>query len=267
MSRERVAIGEAVPVRRLDPGVASLAVDESVSWARFPTTQWSRVARASDPADPEARAALEGLCRDYWYPLYAFVRRQGCGPEEAQDVVQGLFASLLERDDLAGLDPSRGKLRSFLMKCCGHYLAKHREGARTLKRGGGRAPISLDRLAAEERFSAEPSHGLTPERLFERRWALHLLDRVLTRLDEEMSQSGQRPLYEQLRPGLLGQEESPPYRQIAQALGRSEGSVKTAARRLRVRYRHLLRAEVARTVAEPGDVDAEVNALLAALAS
>jgi RNA polymerase sigma factor (sigma-70 family) len=241
------------------------AMDETSPLARFPTTHWSRVARAGDPADPDARAALEGLCRDYWYPLYAFVRRNGFGLEEAQDLVQGLFASLLEREDLGDLEPSRGKFRSFLMKCCSHYLAKHRDTERTLKRGGGRIPISLDRLAAESRFSAEPSHGLTAERLFERRWALDVLDRVLTRLDEEMSRSDQGPLYEQLRAGLLGHEEATPYHQVGKVLGRTEGAVKAAAHRLRARYRHLLRAEVARTVADPADVNAEVAALLAAL--
>ena len=137
-------------------------------------------------------AALEGLCRDYWYPLYAFVRRKGHDPETAQDLVQGLFADLLERDDLRGLEPERGRFRSFLMACCTHHLARHHERERAVKRGGGRVAIPIDALTAESRFGGEPGHDLTAERLFERRWALTLLDRVLAGLDAEMARSGKR---------------------------------------------------------------------------
>src|SRR3954454_19150108 len=153
-------------------------MSEKPSAARFPTTCWGRILQAGDPAAPEAREALEALCRDYWYPLYAFVRRQGHDPETAQDLVQGLFAGLLVRDDLRGLEPARGRFRSFLMACCTHHLARYHDRERALKRGGGRPVISIDALAAESRFGAEPAHDLTAERLFERKWALTLLEHV-----------------------------------------------------------------------------------------
>jgi len=182
------------------------------SAAGFPTTCWGRILTAGEPAGPEARAALEGLCRDYWYLLYAFVRRKGHAPETAQDLVQGVFTSLLERDDLRGLEPERGRFRSFLMACCTHYVARMQDRERAVKRGGGRSVISIDGLSAESRFGGEPAHELTAERLFDRRWALTLLDHVLAGLDAEMAGPDRRPLYEQLRPSLLGQDEAPAYR-------------------------------------------------------
>src|SRR5271165_5511051 len=207
-------------------GVATkigFAMSEKRSAARFPTTCWGRILQAGDPAAPEARAALEGLCRDYWYPLYAFVRRKGHDPETAQDMVQGVFTSLLERDDLRGLEPERGRFRSFLMACCTHYVAKMHDRERAIKRGGGRSVITIDGLSAESRFGGEPAHELTAERLFDRRWALTLLDHVLAGLDAEMAGPDRRPLYERLRPGLLGQDEASSYRAIALELGLTAG--------------------------------------------
>jgi len=238
---------------------------ENPSAAPFPTTCWGRVLEAGDPAAPESRAALEGLCRDYWYPLYAFVRRKGHDPETAQDLVQGLFASLLERDDLRRLDPGRGRFRSFLMACCTHYIARHRERERAARRGGGRVAIPIDAMAAESRFGGEAGHDLTPERLFERRWALTLLDRVLDGLDDEMARSGKRRLYERLRPALAGDEGGATYQAIADELGLTVGAVKMASHRLRARYRERLREEIARTVADPSEIDDEIRALLAVL--
>jgi RNA polymerase sigma-70 factor (ECF subfamily) len=240
-------------------------MSEPPSAARFPTTCWGRILQAGDPAAPESRAALEGLCRDYWYPLYAFVRHKGHDPETAQDLVQGLFASLLGRDDLRGLEPQRGRFRSFLMACCNHYLARHHERERAARRGGGRVAIPIDALAAESRFGGEPAHDLTPERLFERRWALTLLDRVLAGLDAEMARSGKRALYERLRPALAGDEGAPPYPVVAAELGLSVGAVKMAAHRLRARYRERFREEISRTVADPAEIDAEIRDLLATL--
>jgi RNA polymerase sigma factor (sigma-70 family) len=259
------------PVESPSGGSGSIAVGsdsrpERPSVARFPTTHWSQVVAAGDRAAPEARDALAELCRAYWYPLYAFIRRKGHGPEDAQDLVQGFLASLLERDDLRTLEPARGRFRSFLMASCAHYLSKQRDRARALKRGGGRTPISIDRLEAESRFGVEPSHDLTPERLFERRWALTLLGHVLDRLDLEMDRPDRKPLYDQLRPALVGLDEIPSYRQIGESLGLSEGAVKMAAHRLRARFRELLRDEISRTVSEPSEVDAEIGTLLAALA-
>jgi RNA polymerase sigma factor (sigma-70 family) len=242
-----------------------LAMSDHSSAARFPTTCWARILEAGDPAAPESRAALEGLCRDYWYPLYAFVRRKGHDPETARDLVQGLFASLLERGDLCGLEPARGRFRSFLVACCSHYLARHHERERAVKRGDGRVAIPIDALGAECRFGGEPGHDLTAERLFERRWALTLLDRVLAGVDAELARSEKRALYERLRPTLTGADEAPPYQQIADELGLTLGAVKMAVHRLRARYRERLREEIARTVADPSEIDGEIRDLLAAL--
>ena len=237
-------------------------MSEDPSDASFPTTHWGRILQVSDPAAPEARMALEELCRDYWFPLYAFVRRKGYDPETARDRVQGTFAELLGREDLRGMDPARGRFRSFLMACCAHHLTRHHARERAVKRGGGRALIPIDALAAESRLGGEPAHDLTPERLFERRWALTLLDRVDAGLDAEMDRSGKRALYQRLRPSLLGLQDGESYRTIAAALGLSEGAVKMAALRLRARYREILRAEIGRTVADPAEIDAEIGDLL-----
>ncbi len=235
--------------------------------AGFPTTCWGRILQAGGDAAPGARAALEDLCRDYWYPLYAFVRRKGHDPETARDIVQGLFTDLLERGDLGTVAPEHGRFRSFLMACCTHYLSKGHDRDRAVKRGGGRAFISLDALQAESRFGGEPAHEWTAERLFDRRWALTLLDLILAGLDAEMDKNPDtRPLYERLRPSLLGQEDIPSYKTIAAELGLTEGAVKMAAHRLRARYRERLRDEIARNVADPTEIDDEIQTLLEALA-
>ncbi|HEX8202572.1 MAG TPA: sigma factor, partial [Isosphaeraceae bacterium] len=151
----------------------------------FQTTHWSLILAARDPAQPAAREALTRVCATYWYPLYAFVRRKGYDPDEAQDLVQGFFVRLLEKGDLARVDPARGKFRSFLLASCTHYLANHRDRDRARKRGGGRVAGPIDRREAESRYGREPAHGLTAERLFDRRWALALLERVVARLEGE----------------------------------------------------------------------------------
>jgi RNA polymerase sigma-70 factor (ECF subfamily) len=237
------------------------------SFARFPTTHWGRVVAAGIRSTPEAEEALSELCRDYWYPLYAFVRRKGHDPESAQDLVQGFFAGLLEGDGLRGLDPALGRFRSFLMACCSHHLSRRREHEGARKRGGGRAPLSIDRLDGEARLGVVPYHELTPERLFERQWALTLLDLVLAGLDAEMERSDKCLLYRRLRPALLGREPTPPYAHVAAELNMTEGAVKMAAHRLRARYRELLRREIARTVVDPREIDEEIGNLLAALTS
>jgi DNA-directed RNA polymerase specialized sigma24 family protein len=242
-----------------------MADDPSV--ARFPTTCWSRVVRAGDRDDPAARAALEGLCRAYWFPLYAFARRRGLPSEEAEDAVQGLLADLIVRGDLAGLDPSRGRFRSFLRAACDHHLANRRDHDRAARRGGGRAAVPIDRLDAEGRYGREPAHGLTAERLFERQWALTLLGHVLGRLEAEAAEAGKAALFERLRPSLQGDHLAPSAREVGAATGLSEGAVRVAAHRLRARYRELLRGEVARTTDDPAAVDAEIAELMAALAA
>jgi RNA polymerase sigma factor (sigma-70 family) len=233
----------------------------------FPTTHWSRVLRAGDPADRGSREALEHLCRDYWYPLYAFVRRRGLDRDQAGDLVQGFLTDLIERRDLAKADPSRGRFRSFLRTACTHFLAHCRDHDQALKRGGGQTLVPIDRQDAEGRYVNEPAHDLTAERLFERRWAMILLGQVLSRLQSEASRAGKSDLFERLRPSLEGADLADSYRSIGEALGISEGAVKVAAHRFRARYRQILREEVARTVEDPADVDAEIDDLLKALAS
>jgi DNA-directed RNA polymerase specialized sigma24 family protein len=242
------------------------AMIETPSKVDFPTTCWSRVVHAGDAADPGARDALESLCRDYWYPLYAFVRRRGASRDDAADLVQGFFADLIERRDLAIADPHRGRFRSFLRAACAHYLAHQRDRERATVRGGGRWSISIDVAAAEDRLGGELAHEQTAERLFERRWALDLLARVLARLEAEMAGSGKAALFARLRPMLEGNDHGDSYREVGLAVGLTEGAVKVAAHRLRGRYRELLRQEVARTVADPADVDGELAELIAAVA-
>ena len=235
---------------------------ETQSPARFPTTLWSRVIRAGDPTDQEGQAALELLCKDYWYPLYVFVRRKGLDQDEASDLVQGLFADLIERRDFAKADPARGRFRSFLRTACDHFLANRREHHRAIKRGGGKSFVSIDIRDAEGRYVNEPSHDLTPERLFERRWAMVLLERVLAQLEAEVLRAGKSLLFQHLRPALEGEDLRVSYREIGKALQMTEAAVKNAAHRFRGRYRQILREEVARTVADAGEIDAEITDLL-----
>jgi DNA-directed RNA polymerase specialized sigma24 family protein len=234
--------------------------------ATFPTTHWSRVLMAGDRAEPEARAAMARLCADYWYPLYVFVRRKGYGPDEAADLVQGTFADLLAREGLGGVEPARGRFRSYLMAACAHHIADRRDRDRAARRGGGRPPVPIDRLEAEGRYGAEPAHRLTAERHFERRWALEMLGRAVGRLEAEMAAAGKADLFARLLPALTGGRGEVSHADVAAGLGMTAGAVKTAASRLRRRYGELLREEVARTVAGPDAVDEEVRDLFAALA-
>jgi RNA polymerase sigma-70 factor (ECF subfamily) len=237
----------------------------SPSRAVFPTTRWSQVLEAGDPAEPRAREALGELCRAYWYPLYAFVRRKGFPPDESADLVQGTFANLLARHGLEGLVPGRGRFRSFLMASCANHIADCRDRDRAARRGGGRVPFSIDRDAAESRYGLEPADSVSPERLFERRWALDLLESAASRLESEMIASGKAELFRRLLPTLTGRRGETPLADVADALGLSEGAVKMAASRLRRRYGQILRAEIARTVADPADIEAEIAALFGAL--
>lgn len=233
---------------------------------RFQTTRWTVVMAARGGTTPEAREALAALCGDYWYPLYAFARRRGHSPEAAEDLVQGFFARLLEKGDLAAVDRHKGRFRSFLLAACSHYAANRADHDRAARRGGGRAPIPIDRHDGEGRYAAEPAHDLTPERLFERQWALTLLDRVLGRLEAEMAAAGQSARFEALRPALLGDGRRAPYAAIAADLGLTDEAARAAASRLRRRYRALLREEVAGTLDDPAAVDDEIRSLFGALA-
>lgn len=237
----------------------------SAGGGRFTTTHWSLVLAAAGTEDSQGREALARLCQIYWYPLYAFVRRQGHTPHDAQDLTQEFFARLLEKDYLGGVDRSKGRFRSFLLAALKHFLSKEWARAKALKRGGGHAPAPLDATGAENRYRCEPQDNATPEKLFERRWALTLLDLVLTRLSEEYETAGKRALFEQLQGCLTGDRHLLPYGELAARLGMTEGAVKVSVHRLRRRYRRLLRDEIAQTVAGPAEIDDEIRQLFSAL--
>jgi RNA polymerase sigma-70 factor (ECF subfamily) len=236
----------------------------------FLTTRWSVLAAASSPDPVRSRAALETLCASTWYPLYAFVRRRGHGPEEARDLVQGFFASFLARADLGGLDPSRGRFRSFLLASVRNWLADEHERATAEKRGGGAVPISMGSIdfdAADERYRVDPGVDLSPERVFERQWAIALLELALRRVESEYAASGKRDLYEALKPALQGRSKDAPLAEIAERLGSTEGAIKVAVHRLRKRFRDALRAEIAETVTTEEEIEEEIADLFRALDS
>jgi RNA polymerase sigma factor (sigma-70 family) len=237
----------------------------SASGGRFVTTHWSLVLAAADADDARGREALAKLCRVYWYPLYAFVRRQGHDSHDAQDLTQEFFTRLLEKDYLGDVDRAKGKFRSFLLAALKHFLSKEWARAKTLKRGGGCTLVPLDALVAEDRYRREPQDDATPERLFERRWALTLLDQVLTRLGQEYETAGKRAVFEQLQGCLAGDRSSLPYAELAARLDMSEGAVKVAVYRLRQRYRGVLREEIAQTVADAAEIDDEIRQLFSIL--
>jgi RNA polymerase sigma-70 factor (ECF subfamily) len=236
------------------------------SAGRFATTRWSVIAAAQDPASPQAHEALAILCSSYWYPLYAYIRSQGYSADQSQDLTQGFFAGLLERHALEVVDRARGKFRSFLLAACKHYLAHERDRAQAQKRGGGRRFFSLDFANGEARYQAEPADAHTPEKLFARDWALTLLEQVLTRLRQEYVHKGKDRLFDHLRVFLLGEKDALPYGQVAHELGMTEGAVKLAAHRLRLRLRELVCEEIARTVDDAADIDEEIRELFTALA-
>jgi RNA polymerase sigma-70 factor (ECF subfamily) len=235
------------------------------SAARFTSTSWTVVAQAREPNSPAARQALAALCQAYWYPMYAFVRRRGHSAHEAEDLTQGFFADLLARDSLKEVDPSRGKFRSFLLAALQHFLSNQRDRDQRLKRGGKLPHLSLDFHDAETRYQREPGHVETAERLFQRRWALTLLARVLEGLEREVNNENKGPLFERLKPTLMGESDTASYAQIGAELGMSAGAVKVAAHRLRKRFRALLQEEISRTLADPGDFQEEINELFLAL--
>lgn len=230
----------------------------------FATTRWTLVAAARDPAAPEARRALADLCRLYWYPVYAHVRRRGHGRHAAEDLTQGFFARLLETNDLAAADQTRGRFRSFLLAACRHYLANRHKYETAQKRGGGRAHLPLESGDADRRFAGEPAHADTPEREFDRRWAFELLARAVDGLRAEYAESGRAKLFDALKDCLTGGADVG-YAKLADQLGMTVGAVKVAVHRLRQRYRDRLRAAVADTVAGPDRVDEELRDLFAAL--
>jgi len=231
----------------------------------FSTTHWSIILRAGSERRVDARQALEALCERYWFPLYAFVRREGYSEPDAQDLTQGFFTRFLEKDYLHDLDRSRGMFRSFLLASLRHFLANARDYARAAKRGGGRTPLSLDFAQAEDRYQNEPMSHWTPEKLFQRRWALELLRLVLQRLESEYPEPQRRQFFHAVQDIISGGERGSGYAEIAHDFGMTEGAVKSAVHRMRRRYKELLRDEIAQTVSTPKQVDEELQQLLSAL--
>ncbi len=231
----------------------------------FQATHWSTVLRAVQDTSPQSREALEKLCRAYWYPLYAYVRRRGHPREEAEDLTQEFFARLVERHWLRNADQSRGRFRSFLLGAMNHFLTREWRKGQAAKRGRGQLPLSLDTTTADERYRREPLSEETPERAYERRWALTLFDRALTRLQEDMGADGRGAKFDQLKPFLAGDPEPGEYAAAGTRLNMNAGAVAAAVHRLRQRYGDLVREEIAHTVSSPAEVEEEVRSLLAAL--
>jgi RNA polymerase sigma-70 factor (ECF subfamily) len=232
----------------------------------FLTTRWSVVLQAGRGGE-SSRAALSELCSTYWYPLYAYVRRRGHRPDDAQDLTQAFFARLLEKNVVHAADPARGRFRAFLLGSLKNFLANEWDREHAQKRGGGKVPISLDFQAADERFSREPADASTPEREYERNWALAVLERALSRLEAEYAKRGRQKLFARLKPALIASDDEESRRAMALELGMTEGAVKVALHRMRGAFRESLRREIAETVGAERDCDDELRALIDALAT
>jgi DNA-directed RNA polymerase specialized sigma24 family protein len=230
----------------------------------FTTTHWSVVLEAQGPS-PAAEVAIEKLCRTYWRPIYGFLRRQGVRPEEAKDLTQGFFALLLERRDLNAVRQEKGRLRSYLLTSLKHFQANERDRARAIKRGEGQQLIPLEELRERERVGFEPADPLTADQIYEHRWALSLLDQVLSRLGEEYRAAGNAQLFDRLQKSLTDDPDRPSTADTAREFGMTESALRQASYRMRQRYRQLLREEIANTVMAPGDIDDELRHLIAVL--
>jgi RNA polymerase sigma-70 factor (ECF subfamily) len=230
----------------------------------FTTTHWSVVLEAQGPS-PAAEVAIEKLCRTYWRPIYGFLRRQGVRPEEAKDLTQGFFALLLERRDLNAVRQEKGRLRSYLLTSLKHFQANERDRARAIKRGEGQQLIPLEELRERERVGFEPADPLTADQIYEHRWALSLLDQVLSRLGEEYRAAGNAQLFDRLQKSLTDDPDRPSTADTAREFGMTESALRQASYRMRQRYRQLLREEIANTVMAPGDIDDELRHLIAIL--
>jgi RNA polymerase sigma-70 factor (ECF subfamily) len=239
--------------------------EQAKGW--FTTTHWSVVLTAGDSQSPQAETALDDLCRSSWYPLYAYVRRRGHDAEAAKELTQEFFALLLGKRLLAGVDPTKGKFRSWLLGVMNHFLAHEWAKVRAQKRGGGQRAFSLDDAVADERYRLEPVDESTPEKIFDRRWAFTVLDQAAARLRGEHEAAGKGDLYLRLK-GFVSAE-SPPssYEEASRHLGLSQSAVKSAIHRLRQRYQELIRDEIAQTVASATEVDEEIRFLLAVIRS
>src|SRR5207248_636285 len=228
----------------------------------FTTTHWSVVLTAQDES-PAAHEALENLCRTYWRPIFVFLRRQGISQEEAEDITQGFFASLLEHRNLDAVRREQGRLRSYLLGALKYFLADERRRGMAIKRGKGQRLIPLEELRADERAEMEPADPVTPELIYERRWASTVLERVLNLLKDEYQRAGNAALFESLKELLPGEPDAPSQKEIAARLGMTENAVRQAFYRFRQHYQSLLREEIAQTVATPGDIEDELRHLIA----
>lgn len=233
----------------------------------FVTTRWTVVLSAGRKSSAHSDQALAELCQTYWYPLYAYVRRQGHAKEDAEDLVQAFFARFLEKNYLDGLSAVRGKFRAFLLASLKHFLANEWDKSQRQKRGGGITHLSLDWQTADQRFHLDPPDPSSPDKTFDREWALALLERVIARLQKECADDGKTALFEQAKGYLMVGEKTIPYAEAAQCLKLDEGAVRVAVHRLRKRYRHLLRDEIAQTLDDPAQVAEELRSLQAALSS
>ena len=232
--------------------------------SQFPTTRWTLVVAAGDRHRKEARSALISLCENYWYPLYAYLRRRGYAAHEAQDLTQEFFLRVLEGHYLNRADPEKGRFRAFMLTSLKFFVADEKDRHRAHKRGGG-AVVQLEFMSGEERYQREPTHEETPEKLFERRWAVSVLERVIGKLREEFVQHGRPEHFERLKVFLLGQSDAP-YAVLAREMSTTEGALKVAIHRLRRRYRYLFRQEIADTVADSAEVESELRYLATVLA-
>jgi len=231
----------------------------------FATTHWSVVLSAGRDSSAHSSDALAKLCRTYWWPLSAFVRRQGHSPHDAQDLTQAFFARLFEKNYLRAVDPRKGKFRSFLLAALEHFLANEWRNAHAQKRGGEFTFVSTDAEAAEQQYLQVPASNLSPQQLFEQQWAMTLLDQTLTRLQEEFVAAGKGVLFGDLKIFLTGEKRAASYAELSAKLGMTEAALKMTVSRMRHRYGELLRTEIANTVASPGEIDEELRSLFAAL--
>lgn len=236
-------------------------INPSSERTQFNTTHWSVVLAAQGQFSPAAKAAMETLCGTYWYPLYAFVRRQGHSPPDAQDLTQAFFEHLLGKDFLRAVSPDKGRFRSFLLACLKHFLADEWDKIRAEKRWAGKLVISLDAMDAEARFRLEPVDTWDAETIYSRQWTLTLIDRVLARLQQEFVAKNKASAFARLEPYLVD-EGGPTYADLAVQMGTTEAAIKKTVSRLRQRFRELFREEVAQTVTTPAEIDEEIGYLL-----
>lgn len=225
------------------------------------------VLAAGSQGSPSADMALEELCRTYWYPLYAYVRHQGHSPEDAEDLTQAFFARFLAKNYLAGLNSNQGRFRAFLLASLKHFLANEWDRSQRQKRGGGATLLSLDYQGADTRYQIDPPDNLSPDKLYDRAWALTLLERVIARLRDENHTEGRAGQFEHLKSFLMVGSKDIPYAEAAVKLGISEGAVRVTVHRLRRRYRELLQQEIVQTLADPAQADDEMRSLMSAFSS